>query len=69
MIHFKEYITANHASFVTKDLRKAIMQGTRLRNIYLKQRTETTKVACNQQKNKRVSILKNQQDLILKVSV
>ena len=43
---------------MTKELRKAIMLRTRLRNIYLKQRTETTKVAYNQQRNKCVSILK-----------
>ena len=34
------------------------MLRTRLRNIYLKKRTETTKVAYNQQRNKCVSILK-----------
>ena len=54
----KIYLRANHASFVTKELRKAIMLRTRLRNIYLKQRTETTKVAYNWQRNKCVSILK-----------
>ena len=46
----KKYLRANHASFVTKELRKAIMQRIRLRNIYLKQRTEATKFAHNQQK-------------------
>ena len=51
-------VRVNHASFVTKELREAIMLRTRLRNIYLKQRTETTKVAYNQQRNKCVSILK-----------
>ena len=45
----KKYTRANHASFVTKELRKAIMQRTRLRNMYLKQRTEATKTAYNQQ--------------------
>ena len=34
------------------------MLRTRLRNIYLKQRTETTKVAYNRQRNKCGSILK-----------
>ena len=34
------------------------MLRTRLRNIYLKQHTETTKVAYNQQRNKCVSILR-----------
>ena len=53
-----KYLRANHASFVTKELRKAIMLRTRLRNIYLKQGTETTKVAYNQQSNRCVSILK-----------
>ena len=48
----KKHLRANHASFVTKELRKAIMERTRLRNIYLKQCTETTKVAYNQQRNK-----------------
>ena len=43
---------------MTKELRKAIMQRTTLRNIYLKQRTEATKVAYNQQRNTFVSILK-----------
>ena len=41
----KKYLRANHASFVTKEPRKAIIKRTRLRNIYLKQRTEATKVA------------------------
>ena len=54
----KKYLRANHASFVTKELQKAIMLRTRLRNIYLKQRTETIKVAYNRQRNKCVSILK-----------
>ena len=40
----KKYLRTNHASFVTKELRKAMMERTRLRNVYLKQRTETTKV-------------------------
>ena len=43
---------------MTKELRKAIMQRTTLRNIYLKQHTEATKVAYNQQRNTFVSILK-----------
>ena len=54
----KKYLRANHASFVTKEFRKAIKLRTRLRNIYLKQRTETTKVAYSQQRNKCVSTLK-----------
>ena len=33
----KKYLRANHTSFGTKELRKAIMDRARLRNIYLKQ--------------------------------
>ena len=54
----KKYLRADHASFGAKELRRAIMLRTRLRNIYLEQRTETTKVAYNQQRYKCVSILK-----------
>ena len=54
----KKYFRTNHAHFVTKELQKAIMERTRFRNIYLKQRNETTKVVCNQQRNKYVRILK-----------
>ena len=54
----KKYLRVNHASFVTKELRKPIMESTKIRNIYRKQRTETTKVAYNQQRNKCASILK-----------
>ena len=54
----KKYLRAIQANFVTKELRKAIMLRTRLRNIYLKQRTEKTKIAYNQQRNKCVRILK-----------
>ena len=34
----KKHLRANHAIFVTKELRKAIMQRKKLRNISLKQR-------------------------------
>ena len=32
----KKHLRANHASFVTKEFRKAVMKRTRLRNVYLK---------------------------------
>ena len=41
----------NHATFVTKELRKAFMKRARVRNIYLKKRTEATKAAKNYQRN------------------
>ena len=32
----KKHLRANHASFVTKEFRKAVMKKARLRNVYLK---------------------------------
>ena len=32
----KKHLRANHASFVTKEFRKAVMKRARLRNVYLK---------------------------------
>ena len=39
----KKHLRANHAIFVTKELRKAIMQRKKLRNISLKQRIKKSK--------------------------
>ena len=32
----KKYLRVNHATFVTKEFRKAVMKGARLRNAYLR---------------------------------
>ena len=40
----KKHLRANHANFVTKELRKAIMQRKRLRNILLKQRIKQARL-------------------------
>ena len=45
----KKHLRTNHASFVTKELRKPVMKRARLRNVYLKKRTEATKAAYNYQ--------------------
>ena len=60
----KKHLRANHASFVTKELQKVIMQRTRLRNIYLTQRTEPTEVAYNQQRNKCVNHFKETKKIL-----
>ena len=39
----KKYIRANEAPFMSKELHKAIMKRSRLRNIFLKHRTDTNK--------------------------
>ena len=46
----KKYIRANHANFVTKALRKAIMLRSRLRNIFLKEKSLESKKAYNKQR-------------------
>ena len=54
----KKHLRANHAPFVTKEFRKAVMKRARLRNAYLKKRAETTKAAYNYQRNICVSLLR-----------
>ena len=47
----KKHLRANHATFVTKEFRKAVRKRTRLRKAYLKKRTEAAKAAYNYQQN------------------
>ena len=54
----KKYIRANHANFVTKGLRKAIMLRSRLWNIFLKEKSLESKKAYNKQRNICVSMVK-----------
>ena len=53
----KKHLRANHATFVTKEFRKAVTKKARLGNVYLKKRTEATKAAYNYQQNICVSLL------------
>ena len=52
----KKYIRANHSKFVTKELSKAIMLRSKLRNQFLKTKSQESKMKYNKQKNLRVSI-------------
>ena len=52
----KKYIRANHSKFVTKELRKAIMLRSKLRNQFLKTKSQELKMKYNQQRNLCVSI-------------
>ena len=52
----KKYIRANHSKFVTKELSKAIMLRSKLRNQFLKTKTQESKMKNNKQRNLRVSI-------------
>ena len=57
-IQKKKHLRANHATFITKEFRKAVMQRARLRNAYLKNRTDATKAICNYQQNICVNLLR-----------
>ena len=46
----QRYLRANDAPFMNKTLRKAIMHRSKLRNKYLKLRTETSKMALQKTK-------------------
>ena len=53
-----KYIRANNSAFMTKDLRAAIMQRSKLRQKNLKERTNNSKHLCNMQRNLCVSLLR-----------
>ena len=54
----QRYVRANECPFVTKELRKEHMKRSRLRNKYLKVKTNEAASAYRQQRNKCVSLLK-----------
>ena len=54
----KKHLRANHATFLTKEFHKADKKRARLRNAYLKKRTEATKTAYNHQRNVCISFLR-----------
>ena len=59
----QKFIRANNSNFVTKSLRKAIMKRSKLRNKYLRERTNEAKSLYNKQRNLCMSILrKNKRD-------
>ena len=54
----KKYLTANHSNFVTKELSKAIMNRSRLRNQFLKNRSIQSRMKYNKQINICVALLR-----------
>ena len=54
----KKYLRPNHSRFVNKELNKAIMERSRLRNEYLENKTRAARIAYNKQRNVCVSILR-----------
>ena len=54
----KKYLRTNHSKFASNEFSKAMMQKTKLRNKFLKQKTTETRLAYNKQRNICVSIRK-----------
>ena len=54
----KKYIRANQALFMNKELKKAVMVRSKLRNKFLKSRSEEDRKAYNKQRNMSVKLLK-----------
>ena len=52
----KKYIRANHSKFVTKEHSKAIMLKSKLRNQFLKTKTQESKISITKQRSLCVSI-------------
>ena len=52
----KKYLRANHSRFVNKELDQAIMQRSRLRTAYLKDKTGAARITYNKQRNVCLSI-------------
>ena len=60
-------IRANHSKFVTKELSKATMLRSKLRNQFLKAKTQKSKMKYNKQINLCVSITKKAKRSVTKV--
>ena len=55
----KKYSRGNNMPFINKTIKKAFMKRSRLRNIYLKNRSDNNKREYNKQKLLRISFTKN----------
>ena len=56
--HFQKYIRANNSNYIIKALQKEIMHRSRLRNKFLKERTNESKIVYNKQQSICVSLLR-----------
>ena len=61
----RKYIRANDSAFMTKDLREAIMQRSKLRQKFLKERTNDSQHLYNKLRNLYVSLLRKRKETIL----
>ena len=55
----KKYTRANQASFLTKEIKKEIMIRSRLRNRFLRCRSDENKKAYNEQRNRCVKLVRS----------
>ena len=53
----EKYLRANHANFMTKQLRKAIMRRSKLQNDFLKDRSDASQNVYRKQRNLCVTLL------------
>ena len=53
----KEHLRANQGEFIYKELSKAIMTRSRLRNKYMKEKSADSKIAYDNQRNYYVNLL------------
>ena len=61
------FLRANHSTSVTKEVNKAIMLRTKLRNKFLKKKTLESRAKYNKQRNICVSLIKKQKEIITKI--
>ena len=57
--HKKKYTRANQAPFLTKEINKEIMTRSRLRNKFLRCRSDENKKAYNEQRNRCVKLVRS----------
>ena len=59
----KKYLRANQGEFMSKELNKAIMTRSRLRNKYLKDKSADSKIAYDKQRNYWVNLLRRTKEV------
>ena len=64
----RKYRRAKHSIFVTKELRKAIMSRSRLRNQFIKNRSVEFRMKCKKQRNICVALLRKTTKKYYKIS-
>ena len=64
-----KYIRANQSGFMNKNLRKAMMERSRLRNIFLKKKTKESKKSYNKQRNYCVNLLRKTRFLVANLNI